>query len=140
MTLNTQLSNLAVNTEANALAALLNSGYIDILDGAQPLTSDTALSGQNVLVTLTFSATAFGGAAAGVLTANAIGAGVAGNTGTAAWFRMYKSDHTTVVMDGSVGVVIGLSNLVLSTTSITAGVTVTCSAYTHTVAKATVGD
>lgn len=139
MALNTQLSNLAVNTEANALGALLNSGFIDILDGSQPATADTALSGQNVLVTLTFSGTAFAGASAGVITANAISPGVAGMTGTAVWFRMYRSDHTTPVMDGSVGVVIGSSNLVLSTTSLTIGVTVTCTSYTHTVAKATTG-
>lgn len=139
MSLNTQLSNLSVNTEANALAALLNSGFIDVMDGAQPLTADTALSGQNVLATLTLSATAFVGASAGVLTANAITAGVAGNTGTATWFRAYQSNYTTVVMDGTVGVIINQSNLVLSTTAITSGTTVTCSSFQHTVAKATAG-
>jgi hypothetical protein len=36
MPLNTQLTNAAVNAEANALAALLNGGFIDIYDGTQP--------------------------------------------------------------------------------------------------------
>lgn len=139
MSLNTQLSNTSVNAEANALAALLNSGYIDVMDGAQPATADTAITTQNVLATLTMSPTAFGGASAGVLTANSITPGVAGNTGTATWFRAYQSNHTTVVMDGSVGVVINQSNLVLSTTAITSGTTVTCTSFQHTVAKATAG-
>ena len=30
MSLNTQLTNLAVNTEADALSALLNAGFLDI--------------------------------------------------------------------------------------------------------------
>lgn len=48
-----------------------------------------------------------------------------------------SSDGTTVVMDGSVGT--ATANLILSTTSISSGVTVNCSSFTHTVALATTG-
>lgn len=46
MAKNTQLSNLAVNTEADALGALLNSGLLRIYDGTQPATADTAITTQ----------------------------------------------------------------------------------------------
>jgi hypothetical protein len=137
MSKNTQLTNLAVNAMADALAALANGGSVKIYDGAQPATGDTAISTQVLLATLGLSATAFAAAVAGVITANAITAGVAGNTGTAAWFRVFKSDGATAVFDGSVGT--SAANLILPTTSITAGVSVTCSSFTHTVQKATAG-
>ncbi len=73
MAANPKYSDVAVNAEANALGALLNSGYLEIYAGAQPTNADTAIAGQANLATLTFAATAFGGAAAGVITANALG-------------------------------------------------------------------
>jgi hypothetical protein len=134
---NTQLSNAGVNAEANALGALLDGGFIDVYDGTQPATGDTAVSTQTLLVTLTFANPAFGTAVAGVITANAVGSGTAGSGGTATWFRARKSDHSTVVFDGSIDT--SNANMVLPSTSITAGQTVSCSALTHTVAKATSG-
>lgn len=44
MAKNTQLSNAAVNAEADALSALLNTGYLRIYSGTQPATADTASS------------------------------------------------------------------------------------------------
>lgn len=138
MAKNTQKTNLAVNTEADALAGLLNGGLIRIYDGAQPATGDTAITTQVLLVTLTLNATAFAAAVAGVLTANAITSGVAGNTGTASWARICKSDGTPVY-DGSADIAINIPNVVLPSTSITAGITVTCSSFTITLAKSTAG-
>lgn len=100
---NTQMANLAVNSEADALALLLNSGFIDLYTGVQPATGDTALSGNTLLVSPVFGATAFPAAVAGVLTANAIAAASAVATGKATFARLFKSDHTTKVMDASVG-------------------------------------
>ena len=129
---------MAVNTEADALAPLLNTGWIRIYDGAQPATGDTAIAAQVLLAELRFGATAFPAAVAGVLTANAITADSSANaTGTAAWFRTFKSDGTTAVLDGTVGT--ATSNMILSTVAINIGVTVSCSSWTHTVAKATSG-
>jgi hypothetical protein len=137
MAKNTQLTNLAVNTEANALAALCNSGQLKIYDGTQPATGDTAITTQNLLVTLTLNATAFAAAAAGVLTANAITSGTAGASGTASWFRLFQSDGTTAMWDGSVGT--ADANLIIPSTSITSGVTIGATSFTHTIAKSTAG-
>ena len=138
MALNTQLSNAAVNAEADALAPLLNSGLLRIYDGSQPATANTALGAQVLLAELTFNATAFPAASNGVLTANAITADASANAaGTAAWFRAVKSDGTTVVMDGTVGT--ATSNLILTTTTISLGLTVSCTSFVHTIAKATSG-
>lgn len=138
MALNTQLSNAAVSAEADALGPLLNSGLLRIYDGSQPATANTALGAQVLLAELTFNATAFPAASNGVLTANAITADSSANAaGTASWFRAVKSDGTTVVMDGTVGT--ATSNLILTTTTISVGLTVSCTSFVHTVAKATSG-
>jgi hypothetical protein len=101
---NPKLTNLGANTAADAVTALANSGFIKVYDGAQPATADTAITTQVLLATLTFGATAFGSAVAGVATANSITSDSAADaTGTAAWFRVYKTDGTTAIFDGSVG-------------------------------------
>lgn len=137
MAKNTQLTNEVVNEQADAQAVLADHGWIDILDGTQPATGNTAIGSQVVLVSLRLNTTAFGAASNGVITANAITAGTAGAGGTASWFRVYKADHTTPLWDGSVGTTD--ANLILPTTTITAGQEVTASSFTHTVAKSTSG-
>lgn len=138
MAKNTQLTNLAVNTEADALAALLNGGFLDIYDGTQPATGDTAIGAQVKLASLTFANPAFGASVAGVITANAIGSDTdADATGTATWARLFKSDHSTAVMDVSVGT--ATSNLILNSAAIQIHAQVSVTSFTHTVAKATAG-
>jgi len=130
MALNPKLSNIAANAAADAICALLNSGYLDIYDGTQPATANTAITGQVKLARLTFGATAFGAAVAGVATANAIGSDSSADaTGTASWFRACKTDGSAI-FDGSVGT--GTHNLVLPTVSIVAAAAVGCSACTYT--------
>lgn len=126
------------NAAVNAVAALPNSGTIVIYGGTQPTDANTALSGQTALVTLTLSATAFGAAAASgsagsrnsIATANAITTGNAVATGTATWFRMYKSDGSTVVCDGSVGT--SGCDINLASTSITSAQPVALTSFTIT--------
>lgn len=138
MSLNTQLSNAAVNAEGDALGPLLNNGYLRIYSGTQPATADTALSGNTLLAELRFGATAFGATSAGVMTANAITADSSADaSGTATFFRALKSDGTTAIMDGTVGT--ATANLIIATTTITAAQTVSCSSFTHTLQKATSG-
>ncbi len=129
MALNPKFSTASVNAKVDAQAALMNSGFMDIRDGTQPATANTAVTG-TLLVTLTFGATAFGAGSGGVATANAITSGTAVATSTATWFRLFKSDHTTPVADGSVGT--ATSNLVLSTAAIVSGATVSISAFSLT--------
>ena len=127
------LSDTAANAEATALAPLMNSGFIEIYTGTQPVNANTNLSGNTLLATLTFGATAFGAPVAGVLTANAITPGIAGNTGTATFARIYESNGTTVVMDTQVGT--SGTGIVLPSTSVASGITVSISAFTHTVTE-----
>jgi len=133
MALNPKFTNLAVNTKVDALAALLNSGFLDIYDGTQPVTADTALGAQVKLARLTFNATAFGAGVAGVATANAIVSDSdADATGTATWFRALKSDGTAV-LDGSVGT--SGANLNLNTVAIVIHAAVSATSFTLTESK-----
>jgi hypothetical protein len=134
MALTPKLSNAAANAAADALCALLNNGYLDVYDGSQPATADTAIGAQVLLASLRYASPAFGAAVAGVATANALTADSdADATGTAVWFRAYKSDHTTVVFDGSVGT--AGCNLNLGSTSIVQHGSVSVSAHTYTQQK-----
>ena len=104
------------------------SGFLEIYTGTQPATPDTALSGNTLLATLPLSATAFGASSSATKTANAITSATAAATGTATFFRVYKSDGTTAVIDGSVGT--SGADLNLNTTSIVTGATVSVSSWT----------
>lgn len=138
MALDTQMSNAAVNAQGDAMATLLNNGYLRLYSGTKPATADTALSGNTLLAELRFGATAFGATSAGVMTANAITAdSSADNSGTATWFRALKSDGTSAILDGTVGT--SGANLNIATTTITAAQTVSCSSFVHTLQKATSG-
>jgi len=134
MALNTQVSDATVNVQANALAALCNSGFIKIYDGTQPATADTAISGNTLGVTLTFGATAFGAAVSGLITANSITAGTAVATITPTWARICKTDNSTV-MDVSAGA----SGANLTIGAFTSGTTVSATSFTHDVKNATSG-
>jgi len=128
------MSDAAVNAEANALAALANTGYIRIYDGTRPTNADTAVGAQVLLAELRFGATAFGAAVAGVLTANAITPDASANAGgTASWARILQSNGTTALWDDEVGT--ATSNIILNSTTIGLGAAVSISALTHTVVK-----
>ena len=125
-----QTSITARNAELDALAPLANSGYIRIYTGGIPATPETAVSG-TLLAELQFNATAFGAAAAGVITANAITQdSSADNTGVAGTYRALKSDGTTALWDGTVST--SGADLNLNSTSINAGVAVSVSSLTVT--------
>jgi hypothetical protein len=130
MALNPHVDDAGANAAADAVAALCNNGFIDIMSGSQPAANGAATT---VLATVTFGATAFGAASGGVATANAIGNGTAGASGTATWFRAYKSDHTTPVFDGSVGT--SGANMNLNSTAISSGATVSVSSLTFTITE-----
>ncbi len=134
MALTTSLANVGASAAADAVTALCNSGFLDIYDGAQPANANVAVSTQNKLASLSFGATAFAAASNGVATANAIGSDASADmTGTAAWFRVYKSDHATAVFDGSVGTT--GCNLNLLTTAIVATQVVAVTSFTYTQKK-----
>lgn len=131
---NPKQTNAAANAAADAVCALANSGLLRIYDGTQPATADTAVSTQTLLAELTLNSTAFGAAVAGVATANSITSdSTADASGTATWFRVVKSDGTTVLWDGSVGT--SGCDLNLNTAAIEAGAIVAVTALTYTISK-----
>lgn len=134
MALNPKISNAGANAEADAICALANTGYLRIYDGTQPATADTAIAAQVLLAELRFGATAFAAAVAGVATANTITSALAAAaTGTASWFRVLKSDGTSVLFDGSVGT--SGANLNLNSTAIQINAQVDVTAFTFTASK-----
>jgi len=133
MALDRRMSNAAVNAEANALAALANNGYIRLYTSTRPATADTAISGQVLVATLRFGATAFPSASNGVLTANAITKDSNAAGGTATWARILQSDGTTVLWDDTVGT--SDANIILNAVNIGAGSEVSITSLTHTVPK-----
>jgi hypothetical protein len=130
---NLQLSYAAVNAEANALAPLMNSGKLRIYDGTPPTHCDDALSGNNLLAELTMNATAFGAAANGVLTANAITGNNAALSGTASFYRIFNSAASTAYIQGTVGT--ATADLILNSVAISAGAAVSIASLTHTVPR-----
>ncbi|WP_438029047.1 hypothetical protein [Sorangium sp. So ce233] len=80
----------------DVFTALLDGGELRFYDGSRPATPETAISTQELLVTLDFNADAFTAAASASATANAIVAGTVVTQGTAAWARAVTSGGTAV--------------------------------------------
>lgn len=131
MALDLKYAALAKNAKLDALSTYAGtSAKLRIYSGTKPTNPDTAISG-TLLVELTCNATAFAGAASGgVLTANAISNGAAVASGTATHYRLWKSNGTTPVLDGTVGT--ATSDLILDNTSINTSQVVAVSSFTIT--------
>jgi hypothetical protein len=108
-----------------AVGALLNGGTLKLYAATEPA-EDGSIT-QTLLVTLTFSATAFGSSSGGTATANSITSGTAVATGTASFFAMCESGGS-VVGTGVVGT--SGADLNLNTTSIVTGAPVSVSSFT----------
>ena len=127
-----KVSTQAANVKADAWATAMNAGIIRIYQGAKPATGNTALGGSLLLGELTFGNPAFGAAVAGLLTANAITKDAsADNTGTAQFYRLFQSDGTTPMGDGTCGLAGGGFDLEMPNTSITQFGEITCTGFTH---------
>ena len=128
MASNLKYSNGTRHYQNEGLITYAGSGAkICIYQGTQPANANTAISTQTLLVSLAISG-AFGTDSNGTLTFSTINNGTAVATGTASFFRIVKSDGTTVVMDGSVGT--SSADLVLNTTTIATNDTVAISSGT----------
>lgn len=120
------------NAAGDAEASLANDGYIRIYSGTVPATPETAASG-TLLAELRFSATAFGSASGGVITANAITSDSNANaTGTAGWARILKSDGTSALWDMDVTATGGGGAMTFATVNFIAGGLVQLSAFSVT--------
>lgn len=129
-----KLGTVGRNGAADGFVDLLNSGTIAIRTGAQPTNVGDASSG-TLLGTLTFGATAFGDAATGVATANAISSDTnADNSGDAGYFRLYPNAaaDTGAAAQGNAGEAADTPDLEFDNKTIVAGGTIAISSMTHT--------
>lgn len=132
-------SDEATKAAVDAVAAKCNSGFLKIYTGAQPTDANTAVGAQTLLATLGLASTAFAASAASGSAGSKVVTAVANTitddtsadaTGTATWFRVLKSDATSIVFDGSVGTTGCDLNLV--TNSLIAGADVGITSFTIT--------
>ncbi len=93
------------NARLDAITTIAGaSGYLRIYSGTPAVDCAASIGASVLLAELVMNATAFAAAVAGVLTANSIAQDASANaSGTATWFRLWKSDGTTAVMQGTVG-------------------------------------
>jgi hypothetical protein len=119
----------SVTLRNNRLAAITtavgSNGVLRIYSGTRPATGGTETT---QLVQLACSATFAPAPSGGVLTANAITDGTAGNNGTATWWRLATSGGTHVI-DGDVGATGSGADMELSSTSIVSGGTVSITSF-----------
>ena len=128
MASNLKYSNGTRDAQQNGLITYAGSGsIIHIYSGTQPSNANTAISTQTLLVSLTVTGS-FGTDSNGTITMGSVANGVAVATGTASFFRITKSDNSTVVMDGSVGT--SGTDMILDNTSINTAQTVSISSGT----------
>ena len=136
MALEFAISTAARNAACDAIVDLVDggagAGYIEIRTGAAPATPATADSG-TLLGTCPFSDPAFGNAATGVATANAITSDTTADaTGTAGHFRI-KDSNAVVIAQGSAGEAGDTPDMVFDNKSIIAGGTIAITSMTITV-------
>ncbi|CAB4121982.1 hypothetical protein UFOVP20_36 [uncultured Caudovirales phage] len=123
-----EYSNGTRHAQNQGLITYAGTGAIfSLYAGTQPANANTAITSQVLLVSLVIPGV-FGTDVNGTLTLGTVTSGTAANTGTASFFRIFKSDNTTVVMDGSVGT--SSADLILNSTSINALQTVGISSGT----------
>jgi hypothetical protein len=116
-----RLSLEANNARADAVGRLLWGGWLDIYAGEMPVSTDVPITTQQRLATLRFDTPAFEQAVGGLAFARLLPDKNAHGDGMAAWFRCTRADHTSVVMDGTVGLENSDADIRLERTSIPRG-------------------
>lgn len=145
MATNPMISMHGARTALDAYTALFTAtSHIDINTGAIPANCGAGRSGTNLSNAMAFSATAFGASTDGgsnglaTATANAISADTAAaNTGTAGYFYCTNSGGT-VLCQGTCGT--SSADMILNTTTITAGDVIACSSFVITLADGSGND
>jgi len=123
----------ARNLMADGVDGEFNNGYLRIYDGSRPANASTAITTQVLLAELRFANPAAASVTNGVITFDTISPDTSANaTGTATWARCLKSDGTTAICDMNVDT--SDANIIVTTTAISAGVQVSVTSATVTVA------
>lgn len=131
MGLATSIQNAQLNLITAAIDAGAGAGKLNIYTAPRPA-KGAVVGAATLLAELTFSATSFGAAAAGEITANSITGDASANAdGTGLWARITDSDDN-FVRDISVGATGSGQQLILNSTAVTTGVPVDISDLTMT--------
>ena len=123
-------ANLTRNAATDAQAARLNGGTVNVYSGTRPATADTALSGNTLLATGAFGSPAFGAAANGVATANAIGQDSSADAGAVPTFARLLTSGGASVADVTVGT--SETELIINASPLVQGLIVQFTALTWT--------
>lgn len=121
------------NAQLDAITTFAGAGAkLRIYGGTQPATGGAVTT---QLVNDFVLGTPFAPAASGAVLSPTLPSGVTGSAaGTATWFRIFKADGTTQVIDGTVGT--SGADLILNTTTISAGVAVSVTSFSISRANA----
>lgn len=132
-----RITNAVASAMANAFTTALDAGtagIIEIYDSTIPTNADTAVGAQTKLATLTFSASSFGAASNGVITAASITSDSSADaTGTASWARLLTQSGGTTIADVDVGTSGATINF--NTVSFVSGSTISITSFTFTMPK-----
>lgn len=128
-----QLSTTVRNARLDSFESTIGtSAVLKIRTGAAPANCGTADSG-TVLATMTLPSDWMAAASGGTKALSGVWSDTSADaTGTAAHFRIYASDGTTVHAQGTVTATGGGGDLTLDAVAITAAQTVTITAFTLT--------
>lgn len=128
--------NATADAIADAVDAGSGAGLVRVYTGSQPASADLAATG-TLLAEFELNDPAFGAATAGAASLSVSPAvsttGLA--AGDAGWFRLLDSTETTV-MDGSVTATGGGGDLIMSTVTVSIGLTLQLSSGTITMPAA----
>jgi hypothetical protein len=116
---------------ATVISDQADGGKLRIYDGVQPASPDDApeTTGAVLLAELQLSSPAFSPPDNGLIVANEIAADpLARASGYAGWFRLFKADGITPLIDGSVGNLYDTADLNFDSTDIRFGGSVTVEA------------
>lgn len=121
------------NSQLDAITTFAGAGAkLRIYGGTQPATGGAVTT---QLVNDFVLGTPFAPAAASATLSPTLPTGVTGSAaGTATWFRIFKADGTTQVIDGTVGT--AGADLILNTTTISSGVAVSVTSFSISRANA----
>lgn len=121
----TAIADAVCNSSTGQLAA---NGKLIIYSGTMPTNAATALSGNTAIATIT--ALNFGAASSAVSTVSSSTADSSAVGGVATFFRITKTDGTTVIIQGTVGT--SATDLTINNTTIAAGANVSLTSGTYT--------
>ena len=129
------LSNYTVQAEATAINATsyFSGATLTIYSGTQPVSADTALSGNTALAIFTLPASGSNSVSNGVITFGAISSITAVASGTASFFRVTNGANT--IYDGQVTTTGGGGDCQINSVAVSSGATVAISAMSFTVTK-----